>query len=115
MANPVGKLSFKIVSIVIGIPIGILTRKTVERLWLAARPDDPPHEASDPAVTWGDALGWAALSAAGVAVAELVTIKGAASVWRALTGGEPPASKADKKAKKDAKDGSDVKELESAG
>ena len=39
----------------------------------------------------GDALGWAALSAVGIAAAELVSLKGAAEVWRTLTGSEPPA------------------------
>jgi hypothetical protein len=106
MANPIGKLTFKLVSVAISIPVGILARKGVEKLWLAARPQDPPRSPAEPGVSWGDALGWAALSAVGIAVAELVTLKGAAEVWRTLTGGEPPVdpdqSKAQKKAQKKA-------------
>ncbi len=72
MANPVGKLGFKVVTIAVSIPVGILARKGVEKLWLAARPNDPPHAPSEPGVGWGDAIGWAALwpalRAAGVAV-----------------------------------------------
>ena len=93
MVNPVGKLGFKLVSVAVGIPVGIATRKLVERLWVAARPDDPPRKPTDPEVSWADAMGWAALSAAGVAIAELVTTKGASSVWRAVTGSEPPVKK----------------------
>jgi hypothetical protein len=90
MANPVGKLGFKVVTIAVSIPVGILARKGVEKLWAAARPQDPPHSPSDPGVTWGNALAWAALSAVGIAAAELVSLKGAAEVWRTLTGSEPP-------------------------
>ena len=93
MANPVGKLGFKIVTIAVSIPVGILARKGVEKLWLAARPGDPPHTPDEPGVSWGDALGWAALSAVGIAAAELVSLKGAAEVWRTLTGSEPPIKK----------------------
>jgi hypothetical protein len=100
MANPVGKLGFKLVSIAVGIPVGILARKAVGKAWLAARPNDPPRTLDDGEVSWGDALGWAALSAAGVAAAELVTIKGAGAAWRLLTGSPPPAPK---KSAKDAK------------
>ncbi len=99
MANPVGKLGFKIVTLAVSIPVGILAGRGVEKLWLAARPGDPPRGPGDPDVTWGDALGWAALSAAGIAAAELVTMKGAAEVWRTLTGSEPPAKKEPKDAK----------------
>ena len=93
MANPVGKLGFKLVTIAVSIPVGILARKGVERLWHAVRPEDPPHEPSEPGVSWGNAIGWAALSAAGIAAAELVTLKGAGEVWRMLTGTPPPAER----------------------
>jgi hypothetical protein len=95
MANPVGKLGFKLVTIAVSIPVGILARKGVEKLWHAARPQDPPHQPAEPGVTWTNALGWAALSAAGIAAAELITLKGAAEVWRVLTGTEPPVKATD--------------------
>jgi Protein of unknown function (DUF4235) len=96
MANPAGKLVYKLVTIAVGIPVGIAARKGVEKAWRAARPNDPPRKASDPEVSWKDAAGWAALSAAGVAIGQLITYKGAASIYRGLTGSEPPA-KAPKK------------------
>ncbi len=101
MASIVNKAGWRIVTIVIGIPVGILTKKGVERAWAAARPGDPPRKAKDPAARWGDVLGWAALSAVGVAVAELVTTKGAATVWRSLVGAEPPGTASEEKATKD--------------
>jgi hypothetical protein len=98
MANPVGKLGFKLVTVAVSIPIGILTRKGIEKIWLAARPQDPPHTPSEPGVGWGDAIAWAALSAIGLAAAELITIKGAAELWRTLTGSEPPVKASEDKA-----------------
>jgi hypothetical protein len=102
MANPVGKLGFKLVTVAVSIPVGILARKGVEKLWLAARPQDPPRSPDEPGVSWVDAVGWAALSAIGIAAAELISLKGAAEVWRTLTGGEPPTERAEKADKKHA-------------
>lgn len=91
MGNPTGKIVFKVLSIGIGIPVGIAARKGVEKAWLAARPADPPRKAKDPATGWPDAIAWAALSGVGLAIAELVTYQGAAKAYRALTGRRPPA------------------------
>jgi len=90
MANVVGSIVWKVTTIAVGIPVGIAAKKGVERAWVAARPDQPPRAAKDPNVSWADAVGWAALSAAGVAIAQLVTMKGASRVWRKLVGAEPP-------------------------
>ncbi len=92
MANIVGKVGWRLVTIAIGIPVGIVAKKGVERAWLAARPDDPPRRAKDPNTRLADALGWAALSAVGVAATQLITRRWATTVWRALTGAEPPVS-----------------------
>jgi hypothetical protein len=90
MANMVGSIAWKITTLAIGIPVGIAVRKGLERAWVAARPESPPSAAEDPDVSWGDALVWAALSAIGVAVAQLITVKGASTVWRKLIGADPP-------------------------
>ena len=106
MANAVGKLGMKVLTIVVGIPVARLTTKAVERAWVAARPDNPPREPSDRNVRWGDAIGYAALTAAGGVVAKLATRKGAEHTWRAVTGLEPPPpppTKAEKKLAKAAK------------
>jgi hypothetical protein len=85
------KIAIKGISIVIGIPVGIATKKAVERAWLAARPEDPPRKPSEPDVRWTDAVGWAALSAVGIVLAELITQTRAKAAFRAITGNEPPA------------------------
>jgi hypothetical protein len=94
------KIGLKAMSIVIGIPVGIVTKKVVERTWTAARPERPPRKTSDAGVRWGDAIGWAALSAAGIVVAELVTQRGAQAAYRAITGNPPPPPPQSKDAKK---------------
>ena len=89
MANVGAKIGMKLVTIAVGIPVGIATRKLVEKIWVAAGPERP-HEASDEGVQWMDAISWAALTGIGVAVADLVTRKGAEELWRTVLGGEPP-------------------------
>lgn len=98
------KIGLKLMSALISIPVGIATKKLVERTWVAARPEKPPREAKDEGVRWGDAIGWAALSAAGVVVAELVTQRSTTAAYRAITGNEPPAPKPAKPSKKQKKE-----------
>jgi hypothetical protein len=103
MANVAGKLTMKIITVAVGIPVGIATKKVVNGIWSTARSDDTPRKPAERGVQWSDAIGWAALSAVGVVVADLVTRKGAEEVWRTVLGGEPPArpgTKAEKKAEK---------------
>jgi len=97
------KIAIKGISVVIGIPVGIVTKKLVERAWLAARPDDPPRKPSEPDVRWTDALGWAAVSAAGIVLAELITQTSAKAAFKAITGNEPPAQPVKDEDKKKAK------------
>jgi len=99
------KVTIKAMSIVIGIPVSIATKKAVERVWSAARPEQPPRKATESGVRWDDAIAWGALSAISIVVADLVTRRSAEAAYRALTGNEPPvkADKAGKAAKKLAK------------
>ncbi|HZC74148.1 MAG TPA: DUF4235 domain-containing protein [Jatrophihabitans sp.] len=99
-----GKIGLKLVSAAIGIPIGIASKKLVERAWLAARPEDPPRKPAEPEVRWADAVSWAALSAIGIVVAELITRRSAEATYRALTGSEPPPRRPDKHAKNASKE-----------
>lgn len=95
------KITMKLITVSISVPTTMVTKKLIEKAWLAARPDDPPRRANDADVTWADALAWGAMSAAGLVLADLVTRRGAESAFRALTGNEPPtsASKSPKKLK----------------
>ena len=98
-------VGMKVISMAIGIPVGIATRKAIARAWTVARPDNPPKKPHDPDARWGDAIGWAALSGAGVVVAQLVTQSSTRSVYRVVTGNEPPPqlTKDQKKQQKAAK------------
>jgi hypothetical protein len=93
-----GKVGMKVMSALIGIPVGIATKKAVDRAWLAARPGDTPRKPSEPGVRWADAVGWAALSAVGIVVAELITRRSAEVAYHAITGSQPPPPKPDKRA-----------------
>lgn len=99
MARIVGKIGWRITTIVVGIPVGIAAKKGVERAWLTLRPENPPTKPRDPNVDWRDALIWAALSGIGVALAQLATTKGAATLWRNLIGAEPPVKTENPEAK----------------
>jgi Protein of unknown function (DUF4235) len=88
-----GRIGLKVVTAVIGIPVGIVTKKAVERAWLTARPDDPPRKPTEPGVNWLDALAWGALTAVGIVVAELVTRRAAEVTYHAITGSQPPPPK----------------------
>ena len=94
------KIGMKLIGIAIGIPVSIATRKLVERTWAAARPEDPARKPSESGVRWGDAIGWAALSAAGVVVADLLSKRGSEAAFRAITGNEAPPPKRSKSEKK---------------
>jgi hypothetical protein len=94
------KIGMKLMSMLIGIPVGILTKKVVERTWVAARPQEPPRKPADPRTGWGDAIGWAALSAAGVVAAEMITRRSAEATYRKVIGSEPPPPKPTKAEKK---------------
>ncbi len=89
MANFGAKITMKIMTMAVGIPVGIATRKVVEKIWVAAGPDRP-RSASDDGVQWTDAIAWAALTGVGMTIADLATRKGAGEVWRTVIGTEPP-------------------------
>jgi uncharacterized protein DUF4235 len=103
MAHVVEKTTMKLIAVGVGIPVAKATKKLVEGAWHAARPADAPRHPDDRGVRWVDAIGWAALSAAGVVLADLLTRKAAEEVWRTLMGTEPPPrpkTKAEKKLEK---------------
>jgi hypothetical protein len=99
------KLTMKLISALVGIPVGIFSKKLVQQTWIAARPEDPPRAPGDKGVKWADAIGWAALSAGGLVLAELITQRTSEVAYKAITGSEPPPpdpTKAEKKAAKKA-------------
>jgi hypothetical protein len=93
------KIGIKAMTMVIGIPVSIVTKKLLERAWIAARSDDPPRKPSEDGVWWGDAMAWAALSAAGIVAADLISRRGAEAAFKAITGSTPPPAKPDRATK----------------
>ncbi len=94
------KIGYKVINLAVSIPVGIATKKIVERTWAAARPGDPPRKAKDADTRWADAIGWAVLSATGIVVAEYLSRQGTEIAYRKVTGLEPPPPKPTKAAKK---------------
>ena len=93
MANIAGRVVMKGLTVAVGIPGGKVVKKAVEGTWATARSADTPRKPKDPGVRWGDAVAWAALSAAGIVIAELLTRKTAEEAWRLVMGNEPPPPK----------------------
>lgn len=87
------KIGWKIVTLLFAIPIAKLATKITEQIWLALRPNDPPRDPGKSDTSWADAIGWAAVSAIGLAAGRLIAARGAARTWRTLFGQEPPGAK----------------------
>jgi hypothetical protein len=106
MANAAGKIVMKVLTIAIGIPVGKATKKAVDQTWARTRGDVTARDPKSSSARWVDAIGWAALSAAGMTLAQLATRKGAEQTFKAVLGVNPPPpppGKAEKKAAKAAK------------
>ncbi|GAA4204294.1 hypothetical protein GCM10022220_14730 [Actinocatenispora rupis] len=84
------KLGWKVTALAFALPLGFAARKAVAAGWRAVRHEDPPEHHNDFEAGWGETLVWAAVSGVAIAAAELVAARGAAVVWRSLTGNEPP-------------------------
>jgi hypothetical protein len=100
------RLLFRLIASVVAIPIGRAVTTGTRKAWLKARPNDPPKDPKRMDTRWQDALIWAGLTGLGTAVAQLMSTKGADTVWRAITGTPSPQpkvkeSKKDKARKKD--------------
>ena len=68
----------------------IVARKGLESGWRRWAGQDPPENPADSRVTWGHALVWAGASAAAMALARLLALRGSAAGWKALRGKLPP-------------------------
>jgi hypothetical protein len=93
--NFASKILYRIVSLLIAIPVGRAIAKLVEHAWAAARPGDPPKDPKKADTTWTDAVTWAAISGVGVAASKLLTTKAAAGAWKSVIGTPPPGYEPD--------------------
>jgi Protein of unknown function (DUF4235) len=93
--NFIGKLIYRLLTLILAIPISKAIKKLIAQGWTAARPNDPPKDPKKADVGWTDALIWAVISGTGTALGKLLTSKGAAGTWRAIIGTEPPGFEKD--------------------
>lgn len=68
---------------------GLVVRQLLQRSWRAWRKAPPPHNPARLDVPWRDALVWAGATGLAVAVGRVLAGRGAAAVWRRLTGRTP--------------------------
>lgn len=92
MANFMSKVGWKLVTLVFAIPLAKMATKLTERIWLAVRPNDPPRDPAKSDTSWADAIGWAVISAIGLAIGRLLAARGAAKAWRTVFGEDPPGA-----------------------
>lgn len=70
--------------------VGMACRQALRRGWSVWRDEPPPDNPAAPDVSWKDALLWAGATGLVVGVGRVVARRGAASVWRSVTGRMPP-------------------------
>lgn len=85
------ELLWKIAGAGVGLAAAVVTRSAIRAIWRGAKDEEPPDNPASPAVSWGDAIAWAALSGLAVGVAELVARKSTAVGWQRTRGHLPPS------------------------
>lgn len=85
-----GKLGHKVLSGIGAAATTAVARKALTKSWTKATGKEPPANPANPDVRWREAVGWAAASAAVVAVARLVAQRRVAATWRRASGTLPP-------------------------
>lgn len=92
-----GKLVYRMIETTFAVTTAFAVRRALKATWQRSRGAAPPEDPKSPDTAWKDAVGWAAASAAGVTIGQLVARRGAELVYEALTGQEPPHRRTDSK------------------
>ena len=93
MAGKASDMTMRMLTIVIAVPVGMLCRRGVIRVWVAAHRNSPAEGPLYGAARWADAIGWAMLSSAGVVITQLVSRKAAETTYRVVLGSQPELPK----------------------
>src|SRR3954465_4466056 len=80
-------------SLVAGLGAAALTRKLLDHSWKAAAGKNPPENPADPDVGFGEAVLWASVTGAAVALARMLAQRRAANYYTRSTGPLPPGLK----------------------
>jgi hypothetical protein len=89
MASDSSKV-WTVFSLVAGLAAAGVTRKMLDRSWKVAAGKNPPENPADPDVSIGEAVLWASITGAAVALARMVAQRRAASYYERSTGHLPP-------------------------
>jgi hypothetical protein len=89
MASDSSKV-WTVMSLVAGLGAAALTRKLLDHSWKAAAGKNPPENPADPDVSIGEAVMWASVTGAAVALARMLAQRRAASYYARSTGRLPP-------------------------
>jgi hypothetical protein len=87
----VGSFAWRVLGAGSAVVAATLAEKGVRALWTAVTGDEPPAVPEDPDTRWGEAVGWALVSGAAVALARLAATRRAARYYRESTGELPKA------------------------
>jgi hypothetical protein len=79
-----------ILSLVAGLGAAALTRILLDRSWKVAAGKNPPENPADPDVSLGEAVVWASVTGAAVALARMLAQRRAADYYHRSTGHLPP-------------------------
>jgi hypothetical protein len=102
MAGAASRFAFKLVAVAVAVPVGKAVTASTAKAWAAARPGRTPVNPRDADTDWKDLLIWSSLTGVGAGMSQLLTTKGADTIWRAMTGhpSPPPKQIKDKKGPK---------------
>lgn len=82
-------------SLVAGLGAATVARKVLDRSWKAASGKQPPQNPADPDVGIAEAVMWAGVTGAAVALARMLAQRRAAEYYARSTGNLPPGLRKD--------------------
>ena len=90
MARSIAKVGWKLTTLGVVLPAGIMAKKMLAKAWVKTRHSEPPSNPATPGVSVPEALAWAAVSGVVYGAARLVAGRTVARAWQAVTGSLPP-------------------------
>ena len=89
---------WSVFSLVSALGAASVARKAIDKGWRMATGKNPPENPADPDVSVGEAVAWAAVTGALVALARMFAQRRAAGYYARSTGHRPPGLRAGDKA-----------------
>src|SRR5687768_16672082 len=95
MAQGGGSKVWTVFSLVAALGAALVARKTLDKSWKLATGKQPPENPADPDVDLWEAVTWAVVTGAFIALARMLAQRKAASYYTKSTGHLPPDLKRD--------------------